>query len=75
MDIDLATLLQVVLGSLLTGVGAVVLFALGVRGWSNHADARGAGSSSLSGISLAVVSFLLCIALVAFGIWVIVAGH
>ncbi|MGH3432343.1 MAG: hypothetical protein ACRDQB_05840, partial [Thermocrispum sp.] len=67
--------LQVVIGSLATGVGAVVLFALGVRGWSNHTDAQRAGSGSVLGVAVAAVSFLLCVALVVFGIWVIVAGH
>ncbi len=69
-----ATLLEVLVAAFVTGVGAVVLFALGVRGWSDHADARADGRSSAVGLGTAVVSFSLCVALVGFGIWVIVAG-
>lgn len=64
---------EVVVAALGTGIGAVVLFALGVRGWSDHADARQAGGASALGLGLAVVSFTLCVALVGVGIWVIVA--
>ncbi|OLR89498.1 hypothetical protein [Actinokineospora bangkokensis] len=63
-----AELAEVVVAALVTGVGAVVLFALGVRGWSDHADTR-----SVVGLGTAVVSFALCAALVGVGIWVIVS--
>ncbi|CRK57762.1 hypothetical protein [Alloactinosynnema sp. L-07] len=73
MHINWALLTEVLIAALVTAVGTVVLFALGVRGWSNHADAvRGRGSSVL-GIVTALVSFTLCTAVVAFGLWIIVA--
>ena len=70
---NFATLGEVVVSALGTGIGAVVLFALGVRGWSDHSDAREAGGTSALGLGLAVVSFALCVALVGAGIWVIVS--
>ncbi|WP_436497121.1 hypothetical protein [Actinokineospora sp. HUAS TT18] len=74
MHINWALLAEVLIAALITGVGTVVLFALGVRGWSNHADARGEGRSDVLGVATAVVSFTLCAAVVAFGLWIIVAG-
>jgi hypothetical protein len=71
--VNWATLGEVVVAALGTGIGAVVLFALGVRGWSDHSDARQAGGASAVGLGLAVVSFGLCVALVGVGIWVIVS--
>ncbi len=74
MHIDWTTLAQVVVAAFIIGVGAVVLFALGVRGWSDHADARLDGRSDVRGATIAVVSFALCGVLVGAGLWVIVAG-
>ncbi|WP_156755708.1 hypothetical protein [Actinokineospora pegani] len=68
-----ALLGEVVFAAMTTGIGAVVLFALGVRGWSDHADARKAGGANVLGLGTAVISFTLCVAMVGVGIWVIVA--
>jgi hypothetical protein len=74
MNINWALLVEVLVVALGTAVGTVVLFSLGVRGWSDHADARARGGSSAVGIAMAAVSFALCAAVVAFGLWIIVAG-
>lgn len=74
MNINWSLLVEVLVVAFGTALGTVVLFSLGVRGWSDHADARAKGGSSVVGVAMAAVSFALCAAIVAFGLWIIVAG-
>jgi len=58
----------------LIGAGALVaLFAVGVLGLSRQAEAREQGGSGTVQFSGSVVCFALCIAIVLYGIYLIVA--
>jgi NAD/NADP transhydrogenase beta subunit len=73
VQINWTALGEVLVVGLLIGVGVVALFAFGARGLSDHADARRSGRASVAGMATAVVSFALCVAVVGFGIYVIVS--
>lgn len=74
MQINWSALGLVLIAGLVSGVGVVVLFTLGVRGLSDYIDAKQAGRTSVLGLGGAVVGFALSLAIVALGIYVIVAG-
>jgi hypothetical protein len=73
MNIDWAAL-GTVFG---VALGAVViiasLFGFGVVGLSNRAEAREAGGSGAGALTGAVICFAMCVAVVGYGIYLIVA--
>ncbi|MQY12292.1 hypothetical protein SRB5_24250 [Streptomyces sp. RB5] len=80
MDIDWAALGQVFGVSVAVTVATVGLFTLGILGTSRRTRPAEAGAEAVvTGPSAgaragALVSFALCGAAVAYGIWIIVAG-
>ena len=79
MNIDWGALGQVFVVGIGVTVGVVVLFSLGVNGLSAWAEAAGAqgttgsGGRGSAGLVVAVLCFLACAVVVAYGIYVIVA--
>jgi hypothetical protein len=74
MHVNWTALGMVLITGLVSGVGVVVLFTLGIRGLSDHTDAKRTGRTITPGLALAVLSFALSAAIVGLGIYVIVAG-
>ena len=66
--------LGIVFVGTLVGAGALVaLFAVGVLGLSRQAEAKEQGGSGTVQFSGSVVCFALCVAIAAYGIYLIVA--
>jgi hypothetical protein len=66
--------LGIVFVGTLVGAGALVtLFAVGVLGLSRQAQARERGGSATVALSGSVVCFTLCVTIVLYGIYLIVA--
>lgn len=75
MKIDWAALGSVFGIALVATVVLASLFAVGVRGLAARETAReGGGSGGAAGLTSAVICFVICVAVVAYGIYLIVAG-
>ncbi|GAA3459565.1 hypothetical protein ACFFSW_21085 [Saccharothrix longispora] len=74
MKIDWAALGAVFGVSLVTVLGLVVLFSLGLRAWSARETAREGGGSAALPTAGAAACLLACVTVVLFGIYLIVAG-
>ena len=73
MHLDWTALGQVIAVSLAVTVAVVVVFALGVLGLARYEGAReGGGGASVPGLAQAGLCFLACVAVVAYGIYLIV---
>ena len=72
MNLDWTALGQVVAVSLAVTVAVVVVFALGVLGLARYEGAREGGGASVPGLAQAGLCFLACVAVVAYGIYLIV---
>ncbi|MTD57189.1 hypothetical protein [Amycolatopsis pithecellobii] len=74
MKIDWAALGSVFLIAIVA-VGVITsVFAFGVRGLAARTTAREAGTSGASGLTTAVICFAICVSVVGYGIYLIVAG-
>jgi hypothetical protein len=80
--IDLKSLWEIVVVGLLAGAGLPALFAVGMRALATPArgtaapDSDGLAGGSPAGIALAAACFLVVLAAIGFGIYIIVAsGH
>ncbi|HVV14463.1 hypothetical protein [Amycolatopsis sp.] len=74
MNIDWAALGSVFLIALVAVAALTSLFAVGVRGLAARTTAREGGGSGGAALSGAVVCFAVCVAVVGYGIYLIVAG-
>ncbi|GHF79912.1 NAD/NADP transhydrogenase beta subunit [Amycolatopsis bartoniae] len=74
MKIDWAALGSVFLIALVAVAVLTSLFAVGVRGLAARTTAREGGTSGGSGLTTAVVCFAICVAVVGYGIYLIVAA-
>jgi hypothetical protein len=72
MTINWADLGKVFAATLVSVVCLVVLFSFGVLGLSRQATAREQGGSGSTPFTGAVVCFALCVAIVGYGIYLIV---
>lgn len=72
MQIAWASLGQVLLVGLIAGAGSVTVFAVGVLGLSRAATAREAGRTDVLGYGLAGLCFLVVIAVVLYGLYLII---
>ena len=72
IDIHWAALFKVAGVSLAFGVGVVVVFAVGVLALSQVEAARAGGRVPRTGYALAGVAFLVCLAAVAYGLYLII---
>jgi hypothetical protein len=70
--VDTDALLHVVVASLILGIGATATFSLGIVGAARFVDMRRAGREMTASAYavLAVVAAAVCVALVAYGIGV-----
>ncbi|KAA9165485.1 hypothetical protein FPZ12_005260 [Amycolatopsis acidicola] len=73
MKIDWAALGSVFLISLVAVVVVTGLFAVGVRGLAARATAREGGTSGGGPFTGAIACFAVCVAVVGYGIYLIVA--
>jgi hypothetical protein len=74
MKIDWAALGSVFLIALVA-VGVITsVFAVGVRGIAARTTARETGASGSAGLTTAVLCFAVCVAVVGYGIYLIIAG-
>lgn len=75
MKIDWAALGSVFVIALVAAVVITSLFAVGVRGLAARETAReGGGNGGTAGLTSAVICFAICVAVVGYGIYLIVAG-
>ncbi|MEU3984979.1 hypothetical protein AB0F77_33780 [Streptomyces sp. NPDC026672] len=72
MHLDWTALGEVTAVSIGVTVAVVVVFALGVLGLARHEGAREAAAGSPLGMAQAALCFLACVAVVAYGIYLIV---
>ncbi|MFG3018750.1 hypothetical protein ACGFZQ_09365 [Streptomyces sp. NPDC048254] len=72
MSIDWTSLGQVTAVSIGVTVAVVVVFALGVLGLARYEGAKEQGGTSSVGVAQAGLCFLACLAVVAYGIYLIV---
>ncbi|MER5521286.1 MULTISPECIES: hypothetical protein [unclassified Streptomyces] len=72
MSIDWTSLGQVTAVSIGVTVAVVVVFALGVLGLARYEGAKEQGGTSTVGVAQAGLCFLACLAVVAYGIYLIV---
>ena len=72
MSIDWTSLGQVTAVSIGVTFAVVVVFAFGVLGFARYEDAKEHGGTSTVGIAQAGLCFLACVAVVAYGIYLIV---
>ncbi|MFD8725045.1 hypothetical protein EDD90_3879 [Streptomyces sp. Ag109_O5-1] len=72
MTIDWTALGQVTAVSIGVTVAVVVVFAFGVLGLARYEGAKEQGSTSTVGAAQAGLCFLACVAVVAYGIYLIV---
>jgi hypothetical protein len=70
MNINWSGLLEVFLIALAAGVGVVVLFSFGIVALGRRTEP---GQSSPVATTVAVVCFLACVAMVGYGIYLVVA--
>ncbi|HVW43726.1 MAG TPA: hypothetical protein VHC18_20495 [Amycolatopsis sp.] len=73
MKIDWVALGSVFLIALVAVVVVTGLFAVGVRGLALRTTARESGAGGTGGLTAAVVCFAVCAAIVAYGVYLIVA--
>jgi hypothetical protein len=73
VSVNWAALGEVFLVGLLSVAAVVALFATGIRGVSRRVAARAEGGSGAAGLTLAVVCFAACCAVVLYGLFLIVA--
>lgn len=74
MKIDWAALGTVFLVAVAAVAVLTSVFSLGVRGLSQHAEAKEGGGTGNAGLTTAVACFAVCTAVVAYGIYLIVAS-
>jgi hypothetical protein len=74
MKVDWMALGAVFAVSIGVVLGLVVLFSVGLRGVSAREAARESGGNGVSGTITAGLSFAACVAVVLFGIYLIVAA-
>jgi hypothetical protein len=74
MPIDWLDLGRVFGATVAATVGVVVLFGFGLIGLSRRAVPRARGGSGAAPFAGAMICFVLCVALIGFGIWVLVRG-
>jgi hypothetical protein len=74
VNIDWGALGIVFVIALVAVVVVTGLFAVGVRGLSARVTARGSGGSGSLGLTGAVLCFAVCVAVVAYGIYLIVSA-
>ena len=72
MQIAWGSLGQVLLIGLIAGAGSVTVFAVGVLGLSRAATARDSGRTDPLGYGLAALCFLLCAAVVLYGLYLLI---
>ncbi|MEU9242058.1 hypothetical protein [Streptomyces shenzhenensis] len=72
MNIDWTALGQVTAVSIGVTFAVVVVFALGVLGLARHEGAKEQGGTRAAGVAQAGLCFLACVAVVAYGIYLIV---
>ena len=76
MTINWADFGKVFVATIVSAVAIVVLFSFGVIGLSRQAEAKehdGSGRSGVLPLTGAIVCFGLCLAIVGYGIYLIVA--
>ncbi|WP_328606718.1 hypothetical protein OG943_43635 [Amycolatopsis sp. NBC_00345] len=73
MNIDWGALGLVFVVALVAAVGLTTLFAYGIRGLSERDSAREQGGTGTVQLTGSVVCFAVCAAVVAYGIYLIVA--
>jgi NAD/NADP transhydrogenase beta subunit len=64
---------EVFVVGLVTVAALVALFALGIRGVSQRVTARAGGGSGAGGLTVAVVCFAACCAVVLYGLSLIIS--
>ncbi|MFB9902384.1 hypothetical protein [Allokutzneria oryzae] len=74
MNINWAGLGEVFVASLAAVLVLVVLFVAGIRGVVSRSEAKAKGDSGAGGTTTAAVAFAGCIAVVLYGLYVIVLG-
>ncbi|MFF4312217.1 hypothetical protein ACWDFR_14075 [Streptomyces sp. 900105755] len=72
MTIDWTALGQVTAVSIGVTFAVVVVFAFGVLGLARYEGAKEQGGTSATGVAQAGLCFLACVAVVAYGIYLIV---
>jgi len=72
VDIHWAALFKVAGVSLAFGVGVVAVFAVGVLALSQVEAARADGREARTGYAMAGTAFLICLAAVAYGLYLII---
>jgi hypothetical protein len=73
MSVNWTALGEVFVIGLVSVAALVALFATGIRGVSQRVVARAQGGSGAGGLTLAVVCFAACCAVVLYGLFLIVA--
>nr|WP_246128028.1 hypothetical protein [Amycolatopsis rhizosphaerae] len=73
VHINWAALGSVSLVALVAVAVVTTLFAVGVRGLATHTTAREGGQSGVGGLTTALLCFAACLAVVGYGIFLIVA--
>ena len=73
MSVNWAALGEVFIVGLVAVAALVALYAIGIRGVSQRVAARAQGGSGVGGLTLAVVCFAACCAVVAYGLFLIVS--
>jgi hypothetical protein len=73
VSVNWAALGEVFLVGLVSVAAVVALFATGIRGVSQRVAARAQGGSGAGGLTVAVVCFAACCAVVLYGLFLIVS--
>jgi hypothetical protein len=73
MNVNWAALAEVFVVGLVSVAALVALFATGIRGVSQRVAARAQGGSGAGGLTLAVVCFAACCAVVLYGLFLIIS--
>ncbi|SDN58330.1 hypothetical protein [Allokutzneria albata] len=74
MNINWAGLGEVFVASLAAVLVLVVLFVAGIRGVVSRGEAKAKGTSGAGGTTAAAFAFAGCVAVVLYGLYVIVMG-
>ena len=73
MSVNWLALGEVFVVGLVSVAALVMLFALGIRGVSQRVTARAEGGSGAGGLTVAVVCFAACCAVVLYGLSLIIS--